>query len=56
MPQQDQTPNLRPKKNGWEARAMVAGKRYSAYGSTKLEAAERLEEKVNGCRVGGFQN
>lgn len=31
---------------------MVAGKRYSAYGSTKLEAAERLEEKVNrenGC-------
>lgn len=49
MPQTDQTPNLRPKKNGWEARAMVAGTRYSAYGATKLEAAERLEEKVNGC-------
>lgn len=49
MSQADQTPNLRPKKNGWEARAMVAGTRYSAYGATKQEAAERLEEKVLGC-------
>jgi integrase len=44
-------PNLRPKKNGWEARATVQGIAYSAYGPTKREAAERLEEKVNGCRV-----
>lgn len=39
-------PNLRPKKNGWEARATVQGRAYSAYGATKQEAAERLEEKV----------
>lgn len=41
--------NIRAKGKGYEARMTIQGIAYSAYGPSKREAVERLEEKVNGC-------